>query len=56
MVYGYRSTEKSPTSCPGCDEVMMPLPDGVKPGDTIQCCGRTYRLTFAYGAFAAEEG
>ena len=42
-------------SCPGCDEVMT-LPEEVKPGDTIHCCGQTYRLTFAYGAFAAEEG
>lgn len=41
-------------SCPGCDEVMT-LPDGVKPGDTVRCCGQTYRLTFEYGAFAAEE-
>jgi len=31
------------------------LPDDVKPGDTVRCCGRTYRLTFEYGAFAAEE-
>jgi hypothetical protein len=25
------------------------LPDNVKPGDTIRCCGRTFRLTFEYG-------
>jgi hypothetical protein len=31
------------------------LPEDVKPGDRIQCCGRTYRLTFEYGAFAAER-
>jgi len=41
-------------SCPNCDDVMT-LPDDVKPGDTIRCCGRTYRLTLEYGAFAAEE-
>jgi len=40
-------------SCPACDEVMT-LPADVKPGDRIQCCGQTYRLTFEYGAFAAE--
>jgi hypothetical protein len=40
-------------SCPAGDEVIA-LPDGVKPGDTIRCCGQTYRLTFEYGAFAAE--
>src|SRR5262249_54126433 len=41
-------------SCPTCDEVLT-LPDDVTPGDTIRCCGRTYRLTFEYGAYAAEE-
>ncbi len=41
-------------SCPGCDEVIT-LPEGVVAGDTLSCCGRTYRLTFEYGAFAAEE-
>ena len=40
-------------SCPACDEVIT-LPDGVNPGDTVRCCGQTYRLTFEYGAFAAE--
>ena len=41
-------------SCPACEEVMT-LPGDVKPGGRIQCCGRTYRLTFEYGAYAAEE-
>jgi len=41
-------------SCPRC-EALVTLPEGVKAGDTIRCCGRTSRLTFAYGAFAAEE-
>jgi hypothetical protein len=41
-------------SCPACDEVV-PLPEDVKPGDRIHCCGQTYRLTFEYGAFAAER-
>jgi len=31
------------------------VPEDVKAGDTIDCCGRRYRLTFEYGAFAAEE-
>ena len=26
-----------------------------EPGDLIDCCGQCYRLTFEYGAFAAEE-
>ena len=41
-------------SCPTCDEVLT-LPEGAKAGDAIECCGRRYRLTFEYGAFAAEE-
>ncbi len=41
-------------SCPHCDEVVT-LPEDAKPGDTVSCCGRTYRLTFEYGAFAAED-
>ncbi|MGH9662121.1 MAG: hypothetical protein ACRD96_26465 [Bryobacteraceae bacterium] len=41
-------------SCPTCDE-MMTLPEGARPGDLVTCCGRDYRLTFEYGAFAAEE-
>ncbi|MBI3827321.1 MAG: hypothetical protein HY294_15110 [Candidatus Rokubacteria bacterium] len=40
-------------SCPVCDEIVT-LPEEVKPGDAIGCGGHTYRLTFEYGAFAAE--
>ena len=38
---------------PACDEIIT-LPEDVKPGDTVRCCGQTYRLTFEFGAFAAE--
>ena len=41
-------------SCPDCDGVMT-LPEDARPGDTVSCCGRTYRLTLEYGAFAAEK-
>ncbi len=41
-------------SCPTCEEVLT-LPEDTKAGDIIECCGRRYRLTFEYGAFAAEE-
>ena len=41
-------------SCPQCDAVIT-LADDVKHGDTVRRCGRTYRLTFEYGAYAAEE-
>ena len=51
---GWAATLAYRVSCPACDEVMT-LPDDVKAGDAIHCCGRTYRLTFEYGAYAAEE-
>ena len=41
-------------SCPDCDEVIT-LPENAKAGDTVACCGRAYRLTFEFGAFAAEK-
>jgi hypothetical protein len=41
-------------SCPYCDELVT-LSEDAKAGDVITCCGRDYRLTFEYGAFAAEE-
>jgi hypothetical protein len=40
-------------SCPDCDELLT-LPEGTTAGGLIECCGRRYRLTFEYGAFAAE--
>ena len=40
-------------SCPDCGTVMT-LPEDVRAGDDVECCGRRYRLTFAFGAFAAE--
>ncbi len=51
---GWSATLAYRVSCPDCDKVMT-LPEDAKPGDTIRCCGRTYRLTFEYGAFAAES-
>ncbi len=41
-------------SCPTCNEVLT-LAEDATAGDVIACCGRRYRLTFEYGAFAAEE-
>ena len=41
-------------SCPDCNEVIT-LPDDARAGDTVSCCGQTYRLTFEFGAFAAEK-
>ncbi len=50
----WRATLAYRVSCPACDDILT-LADDVKPGDTIRCCGRSYRLTFEYGAYAAEE-
>ena len=41
-------------SCPECEKVIT-LPEHVKSGDTVSCCGQTYKLTFEFGAFAAEK-
>lgn len=41
-------------TCPACERVLT-LADGSKAGDLVECCGRRYRLTFEWGAFAAEE-
>jgi hypothetical protein len=40
-------------SCPNCDQ-MVELPDDAKAGDTVACCGKTFRLTHEWGSFAAE--
>jgi endogenous inhibitor of DNA gyrase (YacG/DUF329 family) len=40
-------------SCPECEQPVT-LPQDAKAGDAIECCGRRHRLTFEYGAFAAE--
>lgn len=41
-------------SCPGCEETIV-LPEGARAGTRVRCCGRDYRLTFEYGAFALED-
>jgi hypothetical protein len=50
---GWTATIAYRVSCPDCDRVIT-LSEGTRPGDTIECGGRRYRLTFDYGAFAAE--
>jgi hypothetical protein len=40
-------------SCPDCERAVT-LAEEVKAGDLIECGGRRYRLTFEYGAYAAE--
>ena len=51
---GWSASLAHRVSCPVCD-TLLTLPEGVRPGDLVSCCGRDYRLTFEYGAFAAEE-
>ena len=48
------ATRAYQVSCPNCEKLLT-LPEDAKPGDTVECRGRSYRLTFEYGAFAAEE-
>lgn len=41
-------------SCPGCER-LIELPDGVRPGATIRCCGVDWRLTYEFGSYALER-
>ena len=50
----WRATLAYCVSCPECDQVIT-LPEDTKAGDTVSCCGQTYKLTFEFGAFAAEK-
>jgi len=40
-------------SCPECG-AQITLFEAARAGDVIKCCGQRFRLTFEYGAFAAE--
>ncbi len=40
-------------SCPECGK-QITLPEAARAGDVIECCGQRLRLSFEYGAFAAE--
>jgi hypothetical protein len=40
-------------SCPACEAAVW-LPEAARPGDTLTHCGARYRLTWEFGAFAAE--
>ena len=51
---GWTATLAYRVSCPRCEDVLT-LPNDAKAGDTVDCCGGQYRLSFEYGAFAAEE-
>ncbi len=40
--------------CPACRQDVE-VPEGARPGDPLVCGGRTYVLTYAFGAWALEE-
>jgi hypothetical protein len=40
-------------SCPLCNQ-MLEVPEHAKAGDTMTCCGRMFRLTYEFGAYALE--
>ena len=41
-------------SCPVCDR-LREVPEGFGPGDSIECCGKQFILTYGYGAYALEK-
>lgn len=42
-------------SCPSCEE-LIEVPSGSEPGETIECCGSDYFLTYEFGVFALVSG
>lgn len=40
-------------SCPACD-AQLEVPPDASPGDTVNHCGRTLRLTYAFGGYALQ--
>lgn len=40
--------------CAACQRDVE-VPEEARPGDALTCCGRIYRLTYEFGAWALEE-
>ena len=40
-------------SCPLCSQILE-VPEHARAGDMMTCCGRTFRLTYEFGAYALE--
>jgi endogenous inhibitor of DNA gyrase (YacG/DUF329 family) len=40
-------------SCPICGQILE-VPEHARVGDTMTCCGRTFQLTYEFGAYALE--
>jgi len=47
----WTATEVKKASCAVGDEVVL-LPDGVQPGDVIECHAVRQRVTYEFGAYA----
>ncbi len=43
--------EVAKVSCPSCDR-MMEVPEGMGPGESLNCCGEQFTLTYEFGSFA----
>jgi len=41
-------------SCPSCDRVIE-VPEGLHAGDTVECCGELYVLTYDFGTYALTK-
>jgi len=50
----YFLVEVPKASCPSCGR-LVELPDGLRPGDTVKCCGGEYRLTYEFDSYALKE-
>ena len=42
-------------SCPSCDRVKE-VPEGLRAGETMECCGEKYLLTYEFGTYALISG
>jgi len=47
-------TEVKKASCAVGGEAVI-LPDGVRPGDIVECHGLRQRVTYEFGAYALER-
>ena len=47
----YFLEEISKVSCPACEQDME-VPEDLRAGDTMECCGEKYVLTYEFGAYA----
>lgn len=50
---GFTIQQVHRVSCPLCTQ-RHEVPEDAKPGDTMTCCSRTFRLTYEFGAYALE--